>query len=119
MRSATTAGRSAATGRVLDHYLHAADRWLNAHRDPIQLPDPAPGEAVPAVTGHTITMAWFAEEHPGLLAAVALAADEGYDTNAWQLAWCMVTALGRRALWHDLVLVACTARTATSDDPAA
>ena len=38
-------------------------------------------------------MAWLAGEHQVLLAALELAADAGYDTHTWQLAWSLDTYL--------------------------
>ncbi|MGC9666880.1 AfsR/SARP family transcriptional regulator [Planosporangium sp. 12N6] len=104
--------RRSAIHRVLDHYLrtaHAADLLLNPHRDPITLPDPAPGSA-PGPTDPDEScgapeqvLAWFATERPVLLAAVGLAADAGFDRHAWQLAWALATFLERRGYWHDQV----------------
>ena len=46
-------------------------------------------------------MAWFEAERAVLLAAVTLAARQGFDTHAWQLAWALATFLDLRAHWHE------------------
>ena len=77
--------------RLLDHYLHtahAADRLLvpaPATRSP--WPRPSPGVTPEDLADHEQALAWFAAEHPVLLAAVGQAAATGFDTHAWQLAW--------------------------------
>jgi DNA-binding SARP family transcriptional activator/tetratricopeptide (TPR) repeat protein len=102
----TGASRRTARHRVLDHYLHtghAAARQLDPHR-----PDPigdAPAEA--GVTpehpdDYDQAMAWFTAEQPVLLAAVDLAAREGFEPYTWLLAWTMVQYLDRRGHWHLL-----------------
>ncbi len=102
-RDAETARRDA-IHRVLDHYLHTARgaaMLLNPHRDPI-----APAPLVPGVTPELLddpqtALAWFTAEHPALLAAIDQAADAGFDTHAWQLAWTLGDFLDRRGRWHD------------------
>jgi tetratricopeptide (TPR) repeat protein len=37
-----------------------------------------------------------------MLAAVQQAAESGFDTHAWDLAWTLSTFLSRRSQWHDL-----------------
>jgi DNA-binding SARP family transcriptional activator/tetratricopeptide (TPR) repeat protein len=97
--------RRAATHRILDHYLHtavAADRLLSPVRDPVA-PDPAAaGVTTEKLVSQDQALAWFTEEHPGLIAAVEQAAAMGFDRHAAQLAWSLTTFLDRRALWHDL-----------------
>ena len=43
----------------------------------------------------------FEAERPVLLAAVALADRQGYDTCAWQLPWALASFLNWLAHWHD------------------
>jgi DNA-binding SARP family transcriptional activator/tetratricopeptide (TPR) repeat protein len=99
--------RRAALTRLFDHYVHTAhtaDRLLDPSRDPI------PVRLVPAATGsvHELledpdeAMAWLAVEHPVLLAALGAAADAGFDTHRWQLAWALDTFLVRQGHLHDL-----------------
>jgi DNA-binding SARP family transcriptional activator/tetratricopeptide (TPR) repeat protein len=100
--------RAAARRRLLDHYLHtgfAANRVLSPLRDAIEPVPPAPGVSVEAFGHHEEAAAWFTAEHANLLVAVALAADEGLDTHAWQLAWTMATYLDRYAHWRDQAAV--------------
>jgi len=99
--------RRAVVGRMLDHYLHTAhtaDRLLNPARDPITvaLAPPEPGVTPERPAGHRQAMAWLTAEHPGLLATVRQAADTGFDTHTWQLAWTLDTFLNRQGHWHDL-----------------
>jgi DNA-binding SARP family transcriptional activator/tetratricopeptide (TPR) repeat protein/CheY-like chemotaxis protein len=106
--------RRAALTRLFDHYVHTAhtaDRLLDPNRDAIPVP------LVPVVTGtvpeplgdHEEAMAWLAVEHPVLLAALEAAADAGFDTHSWQLAWDLDTFLYRQGHLHD---VACSWQTA-------
>jgi tetratricopeptide (TPR) repeat protein len=99
--------RRAATGRLLDHYLHtahAADRLLDPHADPPTLPlaPPTPGTTPEHLADHGQAMAWLTAERSTLLAAAAHASSGGFDTQTWQLAWALDTFLYRRGHWHDL-----------------
>jgi len=104
------AARHAASIRLLDHYLHtayAADRLLYPARDPIEVPlgPAAPGSHPESVADHQQAMAWFAGEHPVLLAAARYAADLGRDAQVGQLAWAVDTFLFRRGHVHDRIAV--------------
>ncbi|HKS99048.1 MAG TPA: tetratricopeptide repeat protein, partial [Rugosimonospora sp.] len=96
--------RDAATGRLLDHYLHsarAADRMLDKDRDPIPLA-PARTGVIPEQPGdHRQALDWFTAEHPVLLATVRLATAAGLDAYVWQLAWTLWTFLDWQGHWHD------------------
>jgi DNA-binding SARP family transcriptional activator/tetratricopeptide (TPR) repeat protein len=103
----TEADRRAAIGRLLDHHLHtahAAARLLHPTRDPIPLPltPPAPGASPGQLADPATAMAWLTTERPTLLAALGQAAQAGFDTQTWQLAWALDTFLDRRGHWHDL-----------------
>ncbi|GAB3157975.1 hypothetical protein GCM10027290_60270 [Micromonospora sonneratiae] len=81
--------RRDATLRVLDHYLHTADRaamLVHPHRTPIKLTPAVPGAVPEHLTDPEQARAWFTVEHPVLLAIVAQAAGAGFDAHAWQLA---------------------------------
>jgi tetratricopeptide (TPR) repeat protein len=105
--------RRAALQRMLGHYLHsahAADRRLYpARRPPIDLEPPAAGTEPEHLADTTQALAWFEAEHQVLLAAISLAAAEGFGTCAWQLAWTLETYFYRRTHLHDW---AATQRTA-------
>jgi DNA-binding SARP family transcriptional activator/tetratricopeptide (TPR) repeat protein len=99
--------RDAAVRRVLDHYLHTAGHaamLMEPHFDALTLSPPAPG----VIPGRPATAqdaaAWFSAEHAGLLAAVRLAGQAGFDTHAWQLAWTLSTFFLRGGAWDDLDL---------------
>jgi DNA-binding SARP family transcriptional activator/tetratricopeptide (TPR) repeat protein len=98
--------RRAATTRLLDHYIHTAhtaDRLLYPHRDPIRLPlTPAAAGAAPELPADDRdALGWLTAEYPVLLAAQQLAADAGFHTHTWQLAWALTTFQHRRGRWQD------------------
>jgi tetratricopeptide (TPR) repeat protein/transcriptional regulator with XRE-family HTH domain len=80
--------RVAALRRLAEFYLHTAfggDRQLAPKRHPITLP---PSDVVPvALKNDNAVMAWFAAEHPCLLAVQRSAVTAGWDDVVWQLAW--------------------------------
>lgn len=102
--SCDTAGqRREALHRLFDHYLYsarAADRLLDAHRDPIAVPPVHPGVIVDELTDHEHAMRWLTDELAGILAVVERAASAGFDTHAWQLAWATAYFLERRGHWE-------------------
>jgi len=98
--------RHAAIHRVLDHYLNTAytgAQLLNPHRDPITLIAAQPGVNPERLTDPGQALAWFTAEHQVLLTAVRHAADTGFDTHTWQLAWTLATFLNRHGHWNDRV----------------
>ncbi len=101
----TEANRRLAVRRVLDHYLHtaySADQFLRPRRDdPIVLAPLQPLVTPEILTDYRGALAWLATERPGLLAALRQAADYGFDTHAWQLAWALNTYLDRHGHWYD------------------
>jgi tetratricopeptide (TPR) repeat protein len=100
--------RHAATGRILDHYLHtahAADRLRNPTRDLVRLAPPRAGVTPEQLSNPEHAMGWFTVEQPVLLAAVAYAAAAGFDTHTWQLAWTLWAFLDGRGHWHDQAIV--------------
>jgi DNA-binding SARP family transcriptional activator/tetratricopeptide (TPR) repeat protein len=105
----------AAVRRVLDYYLrsaYAADRMFNPSRDPITLPPPASGVAPEAPADDGSAADWVGAERPVLLAMVELAAANGFDAHAWQLAWSLSTYFSRRGYWPDEAAAQGTALTA-------
>ncbi|MGC0417817.1 AfsR/SARP family transcriptional regulator [Embleya sp. AB8] len=100
------AERSAATRRILDHYLHTAYRaaqMMDPHRDsvPAARERIEPGSSPEQLTDRDHAVAWVAAEQRVLLAAVRLAADTGFDAHAWRLAWCLTDFLDLRGHWQQ------------------
>ncbi|MEU1802296.1 BTAD domain-containing putative transcriptional regulator [Streptomyces sp. NPDC019937] len=96
--------RRAALHRVLDHYLHsafAAGRAFTPHREPIALAPARSGVTVETFTAHAQALTWFTHEHAVLIAALQRAADAGFETHAWQLAWTLMEFLDQLGHWHD------------------
>ncbi len=116
--------RHAATGRVLDHYLHTAHTaalLLDPARDPLTLAPPQPGLTPEHPTDYQQALDWFTAEHAVLLAIVEHCATAGLDTHTWQLVWTFATFLHRRGHWHDWAAVqhAAVKAAAVLADPAA
>jgi DNA-binding SARP family transcriptional activator len=113
--------RDAAIGRVLDHYLHTAARaaFLVQPGEQLALAAPRPGAAPWQPGDRQQALAWFVAEHQVLLAAVALAAETGTHSHAWQLPWAMTAYLNRRGYLQERVTVMGTALAAATrlDDP--
>ncbi len=113
----TDSDRREATGRMLDYYLHAAaraGRLLDPAREPVALASPRPGVATWRSADHRQALAWFEAEHQVLLAAVALAAESGFDSHAWQLPWAMTPFLHTRGHWQELAAIQRTALAAAT-----
>jgi tetratricopeptide (TPR) repeat protein/transcriptional regulator with XRE-family HTH domain len=97
--------RHAATGRLLDHYLHSAYTaalLLMPAREAIGVMASQPGVTPEHWPNHEQAFAWLAAERAVLLAAVDHAAATGFDSHTWQLAWTLYDFLDRRGHWHDL-----------------
>jgi tetratricopeptide (TPR) repeat protein/transcriptional regulator with XRE-family HTH domain len=110
----TQADRSAAVGRILDHYLHAAhDGRLRlmprSSRYEVVLTPPGPGTVLRRFADYRQAMAWFEAECDVLLAAVTLAGESGFERHAWQIAWATMPFLARRGRYQEW---AATQRTA-------
>jgi DNA-binding SARP family transcriptional activator len=111
------AEREAATGRVLDHYLHtaaSATRLLDPAQEPVVLSPPRPGAAPEQLADYSQALVWFEAEHQALLAAVALAAQAGYDSYAWQLPSAIGEFLYRRGHWNENAAIQRTALAAAA-----
>ena len=96
--------RHAATGRVLDHYLHtahAAALLLSPSRTQVTLAAPLPRVTPERLASYQQALDWFEAERQVLLAAVTLAAETGFDVHGWQLPWALADFLDRRGHWHD------------------
>jgi DNA-binding SARP family transcriptional activator len=100
------ADRRAALHRVLGYYLHtcfAADRLMDASRDPITLATLPPGVRPEGFADPAAARAWCQAEYPALASAITHAANFGLSRYAWQLAWAADTFLHRQARWTDNV----------------
>jgi DNA-binding SARP family transcriptional activator/tetratricopeptide (TPR) repeat protein len=96
----------AAAHRVLDHYLHtamAAARRFSPLRSQLQLTTPQPGVLPADVVDKDQAMAWFDAEVPVLLALIAYADANGFDTYAWQIPWTLGPFFNRRGRWRDYI----------------
>jgi DNA-binding SARP family transcriptional activator len=104
--------RKSAVGRVLDYYLHTAHAGallLSPSRLPLTLGPVRAEIMTKRLADHHQALAWFEAEHHVLLAAIALAAETGFDDHAWQLPWAMADYLDRRGHWHDSAVTQRTA----------
>ena len=111
------AERNAATGRVLDHYLHTggpASTTLDPSRGPLALAPPSHGTAPEPLADHRKALAWFEAEHHVLLAVVTVAESAGFDSHAWQLSWAMVPYLRNRGHYQERAAVMRTALAAAT-----
>ena len=109
--------RRAAVHRVLDHYLHtamAASNRFSPFRSPPQLAGPQPGVLPADVADKEQAMAWFDAEVPVLLALVAYADANEFDSHAWQIPWTLGPFFNRRGRWQDYTATQQTALAAAS-----
>jgi tetratricopeptide (TPR) repeat protein len=93
--------RSAATRRVLDHYLHTAHNAalrIYPRRDPIYLTCPQHGTKPEKFPDCRAALSWFDADHPVLLAVIKSAAA---DVRGWRLACTLSEFFERRARWRD------------------
>ncbi|WSA20738.1 tetratricopeptide repeat protein [Streptosporangium subroseum] len=91
--------RSAATGRLYDHYLHTANAAAQLlYPQLIRLPrsTPPPDPAPADFDGTGSALAWLDAEHVNLVAAVTHAAQHGPRPAAWLLADTLRGYLARR-----------------------
>ena len=98
------AERHAATGRMLDHYLHtaySATVLLAPTRRPVTLAALQPGVTPEHIAGTEQALAWYEAECQVLLAAVVRARDTSFDTHAWQIPWALSRFLDHKGRWHD------------------
>jgi hypothetical protein len=96
--------RRAASGRVLDYYLHSAYSAALLPvppDDPLTLAPARPGVTQEHHSDQLQAMRWFTAEYRVLLATIGHAAAAGYDTHVWQLTWTVWTFLDRQGHWHD------------------
>jgi tetratricopeptide (TPR) repeat protein len=100
--------RHAALHRVLDHYLHTAqraERMLNpGHRQPPGGAAPQPGVTPEEHGDHHRALRWFTAEHLALMGLLRVAAAHGFDRYVWQLGSALSTYLLHRGHYADQVV---------------
>ena len=104
--------RRAAAHRVLDHYLYtamAAAQRVSPHRPPLRLAAAQPSVLPADAADKEQAIAWFDAEAPVLLALIAFADANGFDTHAWQIPWTLSPFFNRRGRWQDYVATQQTA----------
>jgi tetratricopeptide (TPR) repeat protein len=104
--------RRAAAHRVLDYYLHtamAASHRFSPFRSPLHLADPAPGVLPADPMDKDTATAWFEAEVSVLIALIAYADTNGFDTHAWQIPWALSPFFHRRGRWRDNIATQRTA----------
>jgi tetratricopeptide (TPR) repeat protein len=102
------AERRAATGRMLDHYLHTAHlATLQLRRTctPLTLAAVRPGAEPERVGDAGQAVAWFEAERLVLMAATGRALEAGFDTHAWQLVLALSDFLDMQGRWHDWAVI--------------
>jgi tetratricopeptide (TPR) repeat protein len=90
--------------RLLDHYVRTVSRGtrlIYPARDRIELPPVPDGVAAEEFGSYEEVLEWFAAEHQVLRTVVAMAADRGFDTYCWKLAWLWGPLLKRRGMLHE------------------
>jgi DNA-binding SARP family transcriptional activator/Tfp pilus assembly protein PilF len=91
--------RSAASRRMLDHYLHtamAASQRFSPFRSPLRLPAPQPGVLPGEMADKDQARAWFDAEVAVLLSMIRYAEVSRFDTYAWQIPWALGPFFHRR-----------------------
>jgi tetratricopeptide (TPR) repeat protein len=100
----SAAGCEAATGRLVDHYLHAAyaaDRLLDPYGEPVAAPPPADGVAPQSFADRSAASAWFEAERQVLLAVARQAAARAHHHAVWHLAQSLAAHLRLTGRWTD------------------
>jgi tetratricopeptide (TPR) repeat protein len=102
----SAAERRAATGRMLDYYLHsgyAATLQVYPARDRIEFPAPPPGVRPEQPASAQAGLAWLSTEYQVLLAVTGQAAEAGFDQHAQDLPDVLGTFLDRQGRAADSV----------------
>lgn len=92
--------------RLAAHYLHSAaagDRLLAPSRKPVALAPPEEGSVVLQPADVAAVLTWFGNEQRTLMAVQSLAAELGWHSIVWQLAWATDNFHYRRGHVHDHV----------------
>jgi tetratricopeptide (TPR) repeat protein len=91
--------------RMLDYYLctaHAAALMFGTHREPLRLPESCAKAGGEPLADYASAASWCKAEEAVLAAAITWAANAGFATHAWQLAWCIETFPDWWRRWQDL-----------------
>jgi tetratricopeptide (TPR) repeat protein len=90
---------------MLNFYLRSAlsaDRIIQPCRDSVvRSPEPVSNSSLQVGKIYQEGIVWFATESATLLALITFAADHGYGTFAWQLAWACTTFFRRSGRWQE------------------
>ena len=101
----TAHDQHAAAHRILDYYLHSAQeaaRLIHGPWNSVSLASAAqPGVMTERFADEPRATAWLNAEYQVLLGSIEYAADAGFDTHAWQLAFSMGTYFERSGHWRD------------------
>ena len=103
--------RDAATGRMLDHYLHtgAAAALLLSPEDPIAIALPSAGTVTELLSDYGSAMSWFKAEHQVLIAVIGYAAAAGQDARTWTICCTLRKYLERRGHLQEHLTISATA----------
>jgi tetratricopeptide (TPR) repeat protein len=109
----TEAERVKVAERMLDYYLAEAEK-----ADIVIQPCREGVVRIPStewrISTYAGAMAWFTAEHAVLLLLVALAAERGFTSHTWRLAWACTTFLRRDGRFADRIAVHRIAASVTS-----
>jgi DNA-binding SARP family transcriptional activator len=100
--------RRAALHRLYDFYLHSAfpaARLLQPQWTPISPAPALPESSAEAPPDLAAALDWFTTESRVLIRIVRRAADTGFETYSWQLAWAVTAFLAPRGRWQDQLTV--------------
>lgn len=98
--------RAAAVRRLLDHYLHTADRaagQLYPHRYQLRLRPADPNVTIEAIADREQALAWFTGQRRILIEAVEQAAATDLGSHTWQLATTIGIFVDRQGHWGDWI----------------
>ncbi|RSN22414.1 SARP family transcriptional regulator [Amycolatopsis sp. WAC 04169] len=105
--------------RLVDFYLHtalSADRLLHPYRPDAKAVTPDPAIALP-LQDQDSALRWFQDERLCVPAVQRHSFDQGWHSDAWQLAWAVTTAQRRQADWQENAAVWRTGVAAAAGDP--
>jgi DNA-binding SARP family transcriptional activator/tetratricopeptide (TPR) repeat protein len=100
--------RRAAIHRMLEHYLHTADRAAqlhDPHRLDAALADPCQEVVAANIADRDGAVAWLTTERQVLVSLIQYAAGQGLEADACRLAWRVLEFLFRQGYWHDQAAV--------------